>query len=59
MARSQENGATILLGLKGYRLGRVKEGDEEVVLEVRTGGEELSCLYCGKTKLYWHGRCQP
>jgi hypothetical protein len=59
MARSQENGTTILLGLKGYRLGRVKEGDEGVVVEVRIGGEELSCPYCGKTKLYRHGRCQP
>jgi hypothetical protein len=42
-----------------YRLGKVKEGDEGVVVEVRIGGEELSCPYCGKTKLYRHGRCQP
>ena len=55
MARSQENGTTILLGLKGYQVGRVKEGDEGVVVEVRIGGEELSCPYCGKAKLCRYG----
>ena len=51
MARSQENGTTIMLGLKGYQLGRVKDGGEGVVVvEARIRGEELSCPYCGEAK---------
>ena len=33
MARSQENGITILLGLKDYRLGEVVGGEEGVVVK--------------------------
>jgi transposase len=59
MAKSQENGTTILLGLKGHRVGEVKEKDEGIVVEVEGGIRGDSCAYCGSTKLYRHGVCKP
>ena len=32
MARSQEDGITILLGLKGYEVGKVSEDAEEIMV---------------------------
>ncbi len=43
MAKSQENGTTILLGLKGYQVGRVSEEEGEILVEVRAGLEKLTC----------------
>ena len=40
MARSQENGITILLGLKDYRLGEVVGGEERVVVQTAVKGRE-------------------
>ena len=31
MAKSQEGGITILLGLKGHEVGKVTENEEEIV----------------------------
>lgn len=31
MAKSQEDGITILLGLKGHEVGKVSENEEEII----------------------------
>ena len=36
MAKSQENGTTILLGLKGFEVGTVAEGEGKMTVEVKT-----------------------
>ena len=36
MAKSQENGTTILLGLKGFEMGMVAEGEGKIIIEVKT-----------------------
>jgi len=59
MAKSQENGITILLGLKGYQVGRVTEDDEGRVVEMRIGKGKASCPHCSSSRLYGHGRCRP
>jgi transposase len=59
MAKSQEDSTTILLGLKGYQVGRVKEDSQWVIIEVRTIGKEVNCPYCGRKRLYRHGACPP
>ncbi len=33
MAKGQDNGTTILLGLKDYKVGEVKEGERKVVVK--------------------------
>ena len=58
MAKSQENGITILLGLKGYKVGEVSEGTEEITVEVTTGLGRIRCSYCGSMRLYRHGSCR-
>ena len=56
MARSQENGITILLGLEGYEVGNVTEEEKGIIAEVRAiGGKRLNCIRYGSTKLYRHG----
>ena len=55
MAKSQENGTTILLGLKGYEVGMVTESEGRVMVEVRAEQEKPVCPHCGWTKLYRHG----
>jgi transposase len=47
MAKSQENGTTILLGLKVYRVGRVTESEGRVIVEARVGQRKIVCPYCG------------
>jgi len=59
VARSQENGITILLGLKDYRLGEVVGGEERVVVQTAVKGGERKCPYCSSAKLYRHGMCKP
>ena len=55
MARSQENGTTILLGLKGYEVGTVTESEGRVIVEVRAERGKPGCPHCDCTKLYRHG----
>ena len=57
MARSQEDGITILLGLKGYEVGKVSEDAEEIMVEVEAKPGGISCPCCSSTKLYRHGLC--
>ena len=58
MAKSQENGTTILLGLKDYRVGEVWGGKEKVIVETKVKAIR-ECPYCGSSKLYGHGVCEP
>lgn len=55
MAKSQENGTTILLGLKGYEVGMVTENEEEIIVEVRIRERKPVCPYCNSVRLYRHG----
>ena len=57
MARSQENGTTILLGLKECKIGEVVGGDEMVVVKVTVSENRKKCPYCGSVKVYGHGMC--
>jgi len=58
MAKSQENGTTILLGLKGYEVGRVTQEQAGVVVEVRTDLKKPTCPHCGSANLYRHGKAR-
>jgi len=58
MAKSQESGTTILLGLKDYKVEEVRGGEERVVKTAVTG-KEKKCPYCGSARLYRHGMCKP
>lgn len=40
MNRGQENGTTILLGLKDYKVEEVWAGEEKVVVEIAVKGKE-------------------
>ena len=59
MARSQEDGITILLGLKDYKVEQVREDEDRVVVKVMLEHREKECPYCDLTRLYRHGKCQP
>jgi len=59
VAKSQENGTRILLGLKDYKVGEVVGRGEKVVVEMAIVGKQMCCPYCGSTKLHRHGLCQP
>ncbi len=58
MAKSQENGTTILLGLKDYKVGEVWGREETVVVEIAFKGRK-KCPHCGLGRLYGHGMCKP
>jgi len=46
MAKSQENGTTILLGLKGYEVGKVSEEEKGMLVEVGTDLKNPACPRC-------------
>jgi hypothetical protein len=58
MFRGQDNGTTILLGFKGYRVAEVVEREEKIVVKTEVKGR-IRCPYCGSGKLYGHGMCEP
>ena len=58
MAKSQENGTTILLGLEGYEVGEVIEEAKGIVVEVGTDLKKPACPHCDSAKLYQHGRAK-
>ena len=58
MAKGQENGTTILLGLKDYKVGDVWGGEEKVVVKTTVKGRK-KCPHCGSARLYGHGMCKP
>jgi len=58
MARGQDNGTTILLGLKDYKVGEVRGGEEKVTVKTEVKGRE-KCPHCGSGRLYPHGESKP
>jgi len=58
MAKGQDNGTTILLGLKDYKVGEVWGGEEKVVVKTEVKGR-IKCPHCGSARLYRHGMCKP
>ena len=58
MAKDQDNGTTILLGLKDYKVGEVWGGEEKVVVKTAVKGRKR-CPHCGSGRLYGHGVCKP
>jgi len=59
MAKSQENGARILLGLKHYKVRGVWGGEDRVVVMTAVKGRARKCPYCRSARLYQHGICKP
>ncbi len=58
MAKSRENGTTILLGLGGYEVGEVIEKAKGIVVEVGTELKTLACSHCDSGKSYRYGRAK-
>jgi transposase len=58
MAKSQENGSTILLGLEGYEVGKVIGEEKGIVVELGTELKKPACPRCNSVKLYRHGRAK-
>jgi len=58
MAKSRENGTTILLGLKGYEVGKVSEEEGGIVVKVRADLKKPTCPCCDSANLYRHGRAK-
>jgi len=58
MAKGQDNGTTILLGLKDYKVGEVWGGEDRVMVKTVVKGRE-KCPHCGSGKVYGHGMCKP
>ena len=57
MAKGQDNGTTILLGLKDYKVGEVWGGEDRVMVKIEVKGRK-KCPHCGSAKLYGHGMCK-
>jgi len=55
VAKSQENGITVLLGLEGYRVDKVAEEERGIVAVVRARQGKSICPRCGSAQLYRHG----
>jgi len=56
VAQSQENGTTILLGLKGYEVEKVAEGEKGIIAEVKAiRRRKPDCPRCHSRRLYRHG----
>ncbi len=58
MANSREYGTTILLGLKGHHVKKVREEDKGIVVEMELVKERVSCPSCRSERLHRHGRCK-
>lgn len=59
MAKSQENGTKILLGLKDYKVEEVREREDRIVIKVIVEVKKMICPYCRLVNLYRHGICKP
>jgi len=57
MAKGQDNGTTILLGLEDYKVGEVWGGEDRVMVKIEVKGRE-KCPHCGSSRLYGHGKCK-
>jgi len=49
MAKGKDNGITILLGLKDYKVGEVWEGEDRVIVKTQVKGRE-KCPHCGSAR---------
>jgi transposase len=58
MAKGQDNGTTILLGLKDCKVGEVRGGEDRVTVKTEVKGR-VKCPHCGSDRLYRHGECKP
>ena len=58
MAKSQENGTTILLGLEGYEVGKAIEEEKGIVVEVGADFFKPACPKYDSAKLYRHGEAK-
>jgi len=58
MAKGQDNGITILLGLEDYKVGVVWECDDRVMVRTEVKRKQ-KCPHCGSVSLYSHGECKP
>jgi len=59
VAKHQEDGITILLGIEGYLVGGVREEEDGFVVEVERRGGEVSCPRCKCSCLYRQGKAKP
>lgn len=58
MAKGQDNGTTILLGLKDYKVGEIRGGEDRVTVKTEVKRRE-NCPHCGSNQLYSHGMSKP
>jgi len=58
MAKGQDNGITMLLGLKDYTLGEVWGGGNRVTVKTEVKGRE-ECPHYSSGRLYSHGESKP
>jgi transposase len=58
MAKSQDNGTTMLLGLKDYKVGEVWGEEDRVIVKTEVKGRE-KCPHCSSGRVYGHGMCKP
>jgi len=58
MAKGQDNGTTILLGLEDFKVGEVWGGEDRVTVKTKVEKRE-KCPHCGSGRLYRHGECKP
>jgi len=58
MAKGQENGTKILLGLKDYKVGEVWGWEDRVMVKTEVKGRE-ECPHCDSGKVYGHGDLPP
>ena len=56
MAKGQQNGITIPLGIKGYEAGKVREGEEDFVVEIESLPKKGPCPLYGHTYIYSNGK---
>jgi len=50
MVKSQEDGITILLELKDYKVEQVREHEDRIVVKVMLERREKKCPYCDLTR---------
>ena len=53
----QDNSIKILLRLKGYDIGDIKEEGDKIILEIAINRRD-KCPYCGSGRLYRYGKCK-
>ena len=58
MAKGQENGTKIVLGLIDYKVGEVWGWEDRVMVKTEVKGRE-ECPHYDSDKVYGHGMCRP